>query len=456
MKHPPARTLVFSALTSSALLLALLGAAPARPAQPASERISSPGAQRAYRLVNGRWFDGHGFRDLTMYVADGVLTLEPPPGHAQPIDLGGGFVVPPFGEAHNHNIESAGNFEQQSRDYLRDGIFYVKIQNSIRERTDAIRNRVNHPQGLDVAFAYGGLTSSGGHPMKLYQDILRDTVYPGVDREWFLGRAYHAIDREEDLERQWAAIRSTRPDFIKVFLWYTEEFETRREDPQYFGRRGLDPRLLPLVVARARAAGLRVSAHVETAADFRRAVAAGVDEVTHLPGCNPSPSRPSADYEIAEADAERAARVGTVVVTTANLAARRAQGDRDLLQRIQEIERRNLRLLHGHGVPIAVGSDRTEWTALAEALYLHDLQVFDNATLLGMWCETTARTIFPQRRIGRLQPGYEASFLVLDGDPLEDFRRVQSIRMRFKQGQPLHVDPPASGPQAAPGGKGKP
>jgi imidazolonepropionase-like amidohydrolase len=54
-----------------------------------------------------------------------------------------------------------------------------------------------------------------------------------------------------------------------------------------------------------------------------------------------------------------------------------------------------------------------------------------------MWCETTAATIFPKRRIGYLKDGYEASFLVLSANPLTDFANVKTIELRFKRGEPL-------------------
>ncbi|HXD30938.1 MAG TPA: hypothetical protein VN643_07475 [Pyrinomonadaceae bacterium] len=38
------------------------------------------------------------------------------------------------------------------------------------------------------------------------------------------------------------------------------------------------------------------------------------------------------------------------------------------------------------------------------------------------------------RKIGHLKDGYEASFLVLSGNPLEDFQNIQKIERRFKQG----------------------
>jgi len=67
------------------------------------------------------------------------------------------------------------------------------------------------------------------------------------------------------------------------------------------------------------------------------------------------------------------------------------------------------------------------------------LRALDNRTLLEMWCDTTAQTIFPKRKIGKLQEGYEANFLALEGDPLKDFSNVTRIKVRVKQGRVLEV-----------------
>ena len=60
-------------------------------------------------------------------------------------------------------------------------------------------------------------------------------------------------------------------------------------------------------------------------------------------------------------------------------------------------------------------------------------------TLLKMWTETTAQTIFPGRKIGELREGYEASFLALEGNPLDDIMNVHRIKLRFKQGMPVQL-----------------
>jgi len=90
-----------------------------------------------------------------------------------------------------------------------------------------------------------------------------------------------------------------------------------------------------------------------------------------------------------------------------------------------------------HNVRIAVGSDNYRQTSAFEASRLHELKVFDNLTLLKLWSETTAATIFPNRRIGRLKEGYEANFLVLAGNPVDDFSNTGRIEMRVKQGESL-------------------
>ena len=79
----------------------------------------------------------------------------------------------------------------------------------------------------------------------------------------------------------------------------------------------MNPKPLPLIVARARENNLRVSCHIETATDFRNALSAGVDEINHLPGYYPDFARTQASqYRINEQDAAMAARKRVVVVTT--------------------------------------------------------------------------------------------------------------------------------------------
>ncbi len=420
---------------------------------------------KQYKFTNGRWFDGKGFRRDTVYTVNGLLTRVAPDRVDEVIDLHDGFVVPPFGEAHNHNVEGHWNIDRIVERYLHDGVFYVKNPNNIRQLTEQIVFRLNTPDSIDVVFANAGLTSSGGHPAPLYEHHLRTSRYRDIVGEvppgWFDGRGYVLIDQKTDLETKWTRIVEGKPDFLKVFLVHSEDAGFPRSDAPSPQRKGLEPSLLPGVVDRAHRAGLRVTAHVETAADFRLAVSAGVDEIAHLPGWFVASSEQLDRTRLSEEDARLALQAGVTVVTTTVAMKPHGTGHEhqseaashhqvqpahpsafsmspSLWLQGQEVMKHNLALLRRHGVSVAIGSDHAE-TSLEEALHLHALNLFDNLTLLKLWCEATPRAIFPSRKIGRLVDGYEASFLVLKDNPLARFEAVASIEMRVKQGWRLQT-----------------
>lgn len=415
--------------------------------------VSSTGT--AYE--NGRWFDGADFVETVFYEVDGRLARTPPGRVDSVVDLAGGFVIPPFAEVHNHNVEGT-DFEEINRKYLEDGVFYVKNPNSLTRLVDPLRTAVADPKTVDVTFAGGGLTSRGGHPIGIAErNIERGTWIP-VDGE---GGFYWTVDDEEMFAEKWASIREAERDFLKVYLLYSADHAVRMRDPSTVGWRGLDPSLLSLVVDSAHAAGLRVSAHVETAADFAVAVAANVDEINHLPGFRPRETEPIELYRIDPLVAAGAAESDVTVVTTVSAlleTLERASADpatARLVAPYRELIEHNLRVLVDAGVRVVVGSDRYEHTSVPEALALHRLGVFEPAVLLDMWTGASARAVFPDREIGRLADGYEANFLVLGGNPLVEFESVRDIRLRVKQGfdvNPVAVTP-ADDESTAPGGR---
>ncbi|HKV34793.1 MAG TPA: amidohydrolase family protein [Pyrinomonadaceae bacterium] len=394
-----------------------------------------------YEFANGNWFDGQKFVHRTFYSVAGRLSSKRPSRVDRVFDLSGKFVVPPFGEAHNHNLDwsSDERFARVNKMYLDAGIFYVKNPNSLLRSKEPTSKRINLPTSVDGILSNGGLTGSGGHPIEIV------TPQRGFKPEDGEGGFYYVIDNAADLERKWPIIKAGKPDFIKTYLLYSEEYAKRKDDKAYDGWKGLDPAILPEIVRRAHRDGLRVSTHVESATDFHNALVAGVDEINHLPGFRPDRNDLAnyvnlAPYQISEADAKLAGKNQTVVVTTIGETAEQTFNEKlpeaaRLAVRAMLVQ--NLQLLQKHHVPIAIGSDSFRQTALPEALSLAKLKAFDNLTLLKMWCETTAATIFPKRKIGHLKDGYEANFLVLTGNPLTDFANVKTIELRIKQGEPL-------------------
>src|SRR5262245_5652514 len=237
-------------------------------------------------LANGNWFNGQSFERRTVYSVDGRFRFDMPARVDRTLDLQGAWVVPPFAEAHNHNIGTGveGLDRAAVRQYLADGVFYVTVQGNLpltTERKD--RLGLNLPGGLDVVFAQGSLTVTEGHPSFLVEQLLRGGLFPGYTSETLKDHRYFTIDSEADLEKKWPLILGLRPDFIKTFLWRSSEFDTRNADPGARFQKGLDPRLLVRIVEKAHAGNLKVSTHIANASDFHNAIVAGVDEIAHLP-----------------------------------------------------------------------------------------------------------------------------------------------------------------------------
>lgn len=378
-------------------------------------------AHGTQKYINGLWFNGQTFEQRTVYVVDGVLRMQHDGDVATTVDLHGQYVIPPFAEAHNHHFGEEPNYQQQLKLYLQQGIFYSKNTNNVTKLAPPVRKLVNMPESVDVLYANGGLTASGGHPVQIY-DVMSQQL-PGWTRKDMEDQAYFIIDTEKDLDQKWPVIMAEQPDFIKTYLEYSEEFEKRKADPAFYGKRGLDPRLLPRIVQKAHAEGLRVVVHINTAADFRNAISAGVDEIAHLPL-----------ERLTEADVKAAATRGLTVVTTTM--SHRPTGH---VKDIDDVHRHNINLLMRAGVRLAVGTDDNSRTVIAEAENLHRLGVFDNLTLLKLMAEVTPQTIFPGRKIGYLREGYEASFLVLNGNPVADFANIRKVTARIKKGHLLDV-----------------
>jgi imidazolonepropionase-like amidohydrolase len=393
----------------------------------AASRDLAPVAGRV-AYVNGMIFDGNSFVAGDLIVEGGRIVQAKPATAETQVDLGGGCVVPPFCEAHNHNLGGADGDPDMVARYLNEGIFYVGILSNLPGLTDPVRSMYNHPHAVDAIFGNGGITATGGHPIRLRESLLDRGSYPGFTRETLADHSYFVVNDANDLVHKWSLIQSFRPDFIKIFLLWSEEFDRRRNDPAFFGQRGLDPALVPTIVERAHAHGLRVFAHVESGHDFHVAVESGVDVIAHLPG-NDGPER------IAPTDAALAAKRGVAVMTTTILIERPSRKrDQARYAAMRQAQIENLRLLRDHGVKLAVGSDEFLQTSTAEVKNLQSMGIFSNAELLRMWSTDCSQALFPKRNLGQLKPGAEASFVVLQGNPVENFSNTARIAMRIKQG----------------------
>jgi hypothetical protein len=409
------------------------------------EATPSAAVAKVYEIRNGAWFSGAGFGRRTMYVSAGRFIAAPTAPPDSVLDLAGAFVVPPFAEGHNHWLEPAG-VQAYIQSYLRDGVFYVKDQGNapyIRARIDSALNKET---SVDFISANQGWTGPGGHPLQIAGQFVAMGVFPRAWADSIDQNVVMVVSDSSDIAARWPIFLAGKPAFAKVFLVHSEEYERRRADSVFMYRRGIDPRLVPEIVRRAHLAGLRVSAHIYSAGDFRNALRGGVDDIAHFPGTGlaAEPDLPLASYIISDADAREAARRGVSVTTTLSWLGEVTDTARRSVF-LRDVVRPNLELLRKHDVRLLIGSDQFRQTSSAEAALLVQLGLFTPLEALRTWSIATPQAIFPNRRIGTFTNGAEASFLALAGDPIADFRNVQRINLRMKQGVILRV--PDTAPQ---------
>ncbi len=403
------------------------------PAPPPPAAAAAPMPTLAFR--GGRWFDGTRFAPATWYSVDGRLTQARPARVDATIDLGQRFVLPPFVEAHSHDMQNGRFAAISNGKNLRAGVFYSVQMCSRPDQRQDFAGFFGQPGTVDVLYADACISSSDGHPLGM---ILSSAREAGVEVTPEQGRAfYDPVDTIADLDRLWPRILERRPRLIKFILINSQRREADRGNPQLFGRIGVDPALAAPLVERAHAAGIRVAAHADSAADFAVLVSAGVDYVAHLPGYRFADGMTAQDYRLSDASIAEAARRGVGVITTAGIASAHLGRYPQNSGPLRAMQAENLRRLRQGGVNLIIGSDNVMGTVVDEIVYLDGLDVMPRAELLRRATHDTARAMFPDRAIGSFREGAEASLVAFDADPLQSIEALRRPRILVKNGSLL-------------------
>lgn len=356
------------------------------------------------------------------YSKDGIFVSEEP-ADAITIDLQGAYLITPFGEAHNHSVGAASTSDTANT-YLREGVFYYKNPNNLASVTASQRSFWERADTLDVVFSNGGISVVGGHPDMLYRQ-LTESYNMAVDE--LPGNAFFAAPTVESLRAQWPKILDGKPDFIKLYLL---RHDTDKSE-------GLSEEVFREAVSLARASNLRTSVHLESMADLKLAVDAGANESAHLVSRKQDTALVE-DGLISDELVQQIAKQRFVTVTTTRIAVAQYQDRPELLSKIQNVQKQNLRRLSDAGAPIAIGTDNFSDTLQAEIDTLRSLGVFSDKELLTLMLKTPRTSIFPNRAIGSFTPGHEVSFIGLKCNPFEDFTCIEKISHRIKQGIDLN------------------
>jgi imidazolonepropionase-like amidohydrolase len=405
--------------------------------------------RKSYQFINGNWFDGKNFRRKDFYSVNGILTSKKPAKVDETIDLKNNYVIPPFAEAHSHKLNLKSELAEQEARFVKEGTLYALILNNGANNAAANRLYFGETKTIDVLYANGGITRAGQHPAFAYERNASGIA------EWWLpenvniinaarkeeGNSYWFFDTTADVDRKWNAYIASKPDIVKIYLLDVKNNAS--------AGKSISEEVASYVVKKAHAAGIRVAAHIETFDDLKIGLKIGVDLFAHLPHYaydtkRLEPAQPTFTKE--ELRTIRTRKV--VVIPTLSLneeysidrnASNNYQGVLDTVRfnKVIEFQKKTVAALKNAGFVFAIGSDRD--SLAPELNYWHKNNIFDAATILRTATATTPQIIFPTRRIGVLKEGYEASFLVLEGNPLENFEQVKNIKLRFKQGFLLNV-----------------
>ncbi|WP_129792374.1 hypothetical protein [Sphingosinicella sp. CPCC 101087] len=398
----------------------------------------SRGEMTLYR--DGLVWTGSGFESRDLAVRDGRF-IEPGSATvgAHIVDLRGRYVVPAYANAHVHQTPAT---EEASERALGSGVFYAWNPNTVvtSETTKAFFAR---PDTYDVAVAQGGITEPRGHPEWLYLNVVGPRAHPDWTLEDFLGNAFHYGRTHNEIDVALDELVSQRADFVKAYLLFSEDYESRRGMNPYLGRSpanagsGINPANARYLVEAAARRGFKAAFHVETAADLVTAAESGAAMAAHLPGywmgdlAEDSPRR-----SLTVDEACRIAATSMLLVPTYSFAAVNTPAGEDGVSALTRgVQARNLWLLANAGGTLLTGTDHSI-AIFAEAEHLASLDVLTPVEVLNIVLGTGAH-LFPERRIGCFERDCEADFLVLSENPLGDIGALRSIDMRIKAGRSM-------------------
>ncbi len=356
---------------------------------------------------------------LTLIVADGLIqaiqdAAEPVPAEARVVAMVGYYVVPGLIDAHVHFLDSAG-----ARNALLSGVTTARSMGSDRFFDVDLREQAEMNPGI-----YPEVLAAGYHIRRRVPQSLV-ALHPEL-----ADLPSDSVPSEEGLRRLARVQLAYGIDVLKTGGDYrlapaAEPGIWRRRwqrflrwlglarDPagQPLSKFGSGPEYQPMfsqsdfaaLVAEARAAGVGVAVHAHSDASARSAARAGVVSIEHGTYLTDSTLAIMADR-------------GVYLVPSLS---RTEWREHAYLERVRAV----VREAQVRGVPLAAGTD-ARYTEGAPPLP-GELQAMERAGVprsaaLKAGTVAAARLLGIDDRTGRLEPGYEADFLVLSANPLED------------------------------------
>lgn len=214
---------------------------------------------------------------------------------------------------------------------------------------------------------------------------------------------------------------------------------------------------LSAIVDEAHALGLKVTVHCLCAEAMRRAARAGADQVEH------GQFYTEGDALVLDHGAiDALAAAGTAVTPTlvvANLQVRRAEADAsapdpelERWRRMADEWHKSASAMHRAGVVLVAGTDAgwrfVDFQALAaEVTLLQDVGLGAGESLRA--ATATSAAVMGLDKVGRIEAGWRADLLAVEGDPLTDARALERVRLVLRHGRATVRHPSLAAPTPA-------
>ena len=382
-------------------------------------------------------------------IEDGrILSLAealPPDFDGPSLELDGRYVVPALADLHTHSFGNAapGTMPQMlgpqgsANAALYNGVAFVLDLFSPEEMILAFRDgqRADGPQGAMLFAAGPCLTATNGHCSEY-------------------GVPTRIVDTPEDARREVSDLAGKAPDVVKIVY-----------DHQSYGGRSMptvDLATLTAVLETAGQHGLKTVIHVGTWDDMREAVLAGADAVTHTPGPQPPPAGlaalmvESGTYHIPTlaVQSEFARMVDDpgllddpLLTETVPQALRDIYRDFDPSQSafqdwlgyqriLAQPSSEAVKSLADAGVPMLAGTDGGNPGVFQGYTVHRELELLEAAGL-SPWAVLRSATANAAGFLGHrwgVEPGDEATLVVLDASPLESIANTKRIHAVIQAG----------------------
>jgi len=367
------------------------------------------------------------------------------------VNLDGLYITPPFGDGHTHHFDGIYTVDWHMSLGRNSGTFYAMTMTAPTSGVVSIRERLNGSDAVDVATSMGGITGPDSHPAEIYEALAlgirsyeeRVERYDDIKRSKLSAdNAYYVVETPEDVRRKLSDLLDANPDHIKVFLRDSQRYD------EGYGKwgpgGGINPDLLPLISTLTKQAGKRLAVSASSLADYRAGLDVEADIITHLPCYQDTEEDPASVYfSIAKAeecllsnkDAEKAAQIGlaTTLITT--------EWEKDRADKWVEWERANIDTLKSANATLVVATNGYGATLTPGLIAGVEKGFFTAPEMLELASMTTPKTIFPDRKVGCLDLGCEASFIAFSDNPLENIKAIEEISFALKDGTPVELDP---------------